>query len=66
MRIDVTLKIDGRVTFAVDAQSFHDAAKKAEEMFQFASIEIEGAEEIDIVGFAPVNATDENGEMIDF
>lgn len=55
----VSMRVDGRVDVEVEADSFEDAFVRAR------NAEYD-PEEVEVVDFDPVNATDEHGTMRDF
>ena len=59
MKYTISIAIDGRIDAEVDAVSFEEAKNKV-------NLNDVNLANMDIVGYNAVNATDENGEFIDY
>ena len=59
MEYTVSMRVEGRVDVSVEASSFDEAFMRARtEMFD--------PDDVEVIDFAPVNATDEHGNMKDY
>ena len=58
-KFTVSMKVDGRVDVAVEADNFKEAFEKAKNV-------IFNPNDIEVIDYNPVNATDESGELKEY